>query len=154
MILAVRSRCLLQLCVDKSAITKDTKLLKSPEGNSLDADSLDIVELILTFEEAFKIDISDEAAAEMTSVQDVFNFVKKIIEELEISCPESGSRDWTEVKQFNLMFGTKLGASADSAMDLFLRPETAQGIFVNFLNVQKTGRMKLPFGIAQTGKAF
>ena len=80
--------------------------------------------------------------------------VKALIEELEISCPESGSRDWTEVKQFNLMFATKLGASADSAMDLYLRPETAQGIFVNFLNVQKTGRMKLPFGIAQTGKAF
>ncbi|MEK9612836.1 MAG: glycine--tRNA ligase, partial [Flavobacteriaceae bacterium] len=80
--------------------------------------------------------------------------VKALIEELQIACPESGSRNWTEVKQFNLMFGTKLGASADSAMDLFLRPETAQGIFVNFLNVQKTGRMKLPFGIAQTGKAF
>jgi len=80
--------------------------------------------------------------------------VKALIEELEISCPESGSRNWTDVKQFNLMFGTKLGASADTAMDLFLRPETAQGIFVNFLNVQKTGRMKLPFGIAQTGKAF
>ena len=80
--------------------------------------------------------------------------VKALIEELEISCPESGSRDWTEVKQFNLMFGTKLGASAESAMDLYLRPETAQGIFVNFLNVQKTGRMKLPFGIAPTGKAF
>ena len=59
--------------------------------------------------------------------------VKALIEELEISCPESGSRDWTEVKQFNLMFGTKLGASADSSMDLYLRPETAQGIFVNFL---------------------
>ena len=80
--------------------------------------------------------------------------VKALIEELEITCPESGSKDWTEVKQFNLMFGTKLGASAESAMDLYLRPETAQGIFVNFLNVQKTGRMKLPFGIAQTGKAF
>jgi glycyl-tRNA synthetase len=80
--------------------------------------------------------------------------VKALIEELEISCPESGSREWTDVKQFNLMFGTKLGASADTAMDLYLRPETAQGIFVNFLNVQKTGRMKLPFGIAQTGKAF
>jgi glycyl-tRNA synthetase len=76
--------------------------------------------------------------------------VKALIEELEISCPESGSREWTDVKQFNLMFGTKLGASADTAMDLYLRPETAQGIFVNFLNVQKTGRMKLPFGIAQT----
>src|SRR6056300_1110230 len=80
--------------------------------------------------------------------------VKALIEELEISCPDTGSRDWTDVKQFNLMFGTKLGASADTAMDLYLRPETAQGIFVNYLNVQKTGRMKLPFGIAQTGKAF
>jgi glycyl-tRNA synthetase len=80
--------------------------------------------------------------------------VKSLIEELEIACPVSGSRNWTDVKQFNLMFGTKLGASADSAMDLYLRPETAQGIFVNFLNVQKSGRMKIPFGIAQTGKAF
>uniref|UniRef100_UPI00404A9F9D glycine--tRNA ligase n=1 Tax=Flavobacterium sp. TaxID=239 RepID=UPI00404A9F9D len=80
--------------------------------------------------------------------------VKALIEELEIACPDSGSRNWTEVRQFNLMFGTKLGASADSAMDLYLRPETAQGIFVNFLNVQKTGRLKIPFGIAQTGKAF
>ena len=80
--------------------------------------------------------------------------VKNLIEELEIACPDSGSRNWTDVKQFNLMFGTKLGASADTAMDLYLRPETAQGIFVNFLNVQKTGRMKIPFGIAQTGKAF
>ena len=80
--------------------------------------------------------------------------VKKLIEELGIACPESGSKNWTDVKQFNLMFGTKLGASVDSATELFLRPETAQGIFVNFLNVQKTGRMKLPFGIAQIGKAF
>ncbi|NNL82485.1 MAG: glycine--tRNA ligase [Winogradskyella sp.] len=80
--------------------------------------------------------------------------VKALIEELQIADPLSGSRNWTDVKQFNLMFGTKLGASADSAMDLYLRPETAQGIFVNFLNVQKTGRMKIPFGIAQTGKAF
>lgn len=80
--------------------------------------------------------------------------VKALIEELEIACPLSGSKNWTDVKQFNLMFGTKLGATADTAMDLYLRPETAQGIFVNFLNVQKTGRMKIPFGIAQTGKAF
>ncbi|WP_411029091.1 glycine--tRNA ligase [Spongiimicrobium sp. 3-5] len=80
--------------------------------------------------------------------------VKLLIEELGIVCPVSGSKNWTDVKQFNLMFGTKLGASADSAMDLYLRPETAQGIFVNFLNVQKTGRMKIPFGIAQVGKAF
>ncbi|MEP3208954.1 MAG: glycine--tRNA ligase [Maribacter sp.] len=80
--------------------------------------------------------------------------VKRLIEELEIACPMSGSKNWTDVKQFNLMFGTKLGASADTAMDLYLRPETAQGIFVNFLNVQKTSRKKIPFGIAQTGKAF
>ncbi len=80
--------------------------------------------------------------------------VKALIEELGIADPLSGSKNWTEVRQFNLMFGTKLGASAESATDLYLRPETAQGIFVNFLNVQKTGRMKIPFGIAQTGKAF
>lgn len=80
--------------------------------------------------------------------------VKALIEELGIADPETGSKNWTDVRQFNLMFGTKLGASADTAMDLYLRPETAQGIFVNFLNVQKTGRMKIPFGIAQTGKAF
>jgi glycyl-tRNA synthetase len=80
--------------------------------------------------------------------------VKNLIEELEIACPVSGSRNWTDVKQFNLMFGTKLGATTETAMDLFLRPETAQGIFVNFPNVQKTGRMKIPFGIAQVGKAF
>ena len=80
--------------------------------------------------------------------------VKSLIEELEIVDPETGSRNWTDVKQFNLMFGTKVGASAENTMDLFLRPETAQGIFVNFLNVQKSGRMKIPFGIAQTGKAF
>jgi glycyl-tRNA synthetase len=80
--------------------------------------------------------------------------VKALIEELEIADPETGSKNWTDVRQFNLMFGTKLGASSDSSSDLYLRPETAQGIFVNFSNVQKTGRMKIPFGIAQTGKAF
>ena len=80
--------------------------------------------------------------------------VKALIESLGIADPDSGSKNWTDVRQFNLMFGTKLGASADTATDLYLRPETAQGIFVNFLNVQKTGRMKIPFGIAQTGKAF
>lgn len=79
---------------------------------------------------------------------------KALIEELEIGDPETGSKNWTEVRQFNLMFGTKLGSTADSATDLYLRPETAQGIFVNYLNVQKTGRKKLPFGIAQIGKAF
>ncbi|TWP28678.1 glycine--tRNA ligase [Apibacter muscae] len=79
---------------------------------------------------------------------------KELIEELGIGDPETGSKNWTEVRQFNLMFGTKLGSTADTATDLYLRPETAQGIFVNYLNVQKTGRKKLPFGIAQIGKAF
>ncbi|MBI3221178.1 MAG: glycine--tRNA ligase, partial [Bacteroidetes bacterium] len=66
----------------------------------------------------------------------------------------SGTRNWTEVRQFNLMFSTEMGSVAGDASTIYLRPETAQGIFVNFLNVQKTGRMKIPFGIAQIGKAF
>jgi glycyl-tRNA synthetase len=80
--------------------------------------------------------------------------LKDLIEELEIADPVSGSRNWTDVRQFNLMFSTELGSVADGASKIYLRPETAQGIFVNFLNVQKTGRMKIPFGIAQIGKAF
>ncbi len=80
--------------------------------------------------------------------------VKNLIEELQIACPESGSRNWTDVRQFNLMFNTQLGTIAGEAGKLYLRPETAQGIFVNFLNVQKTTRQKIPFGIAQIGKAF
>ena len=77
-----------------------------------------------------------------------------LIVDLEIVCPVSGSRNWTEVRQFNLMFSTELGSVAGDASTIYLRPETAQGIFVNFLNVQKSGRMKIPFGIAQIGKAF
>ena len=80
--------------------------------------------------------------------------LKKIIEDQEIVCPISGTRNWTEVRQFNLMFSTDMGSTADGALKIYLRPETAQGIFVNYLNVQKTGRMKIPFGIAQIGKAF
>ncbi len=80
--------------------------------------------------------------------------IKQIIIDLEIACPMSGSRNWTDVRQFNLMFATEMGAMAEGASTIYLRPETAQGIFVNFLNVMKTGRMKIPFGIAQVGKAF
>ena len=80
--------------------------------------------------------------------------VKALIEELGIVCPISGSRNWTEVRQFNLMFSTQMGSVSEDAGQVYLRPETAQGIFVNFLNVQKSGRMKIPFGIAQIGKAF
>ncbi len=80
--------------------------------------------------------------------------LKLLIETHEIACPISGTRNWTDVRQFNLMFSTQMGAMAEDTDQVYLRPETAQGIFVNYLNVQKTGRMKIPFGIAQTGKAF
>jgi len=80
--------------------------------------------------------------------------LKQIILDEGIVCPISGTRNWTDVRQFNLMFATEMGSTADANMKVYLRPETAQGIFVNYLNVQKTGRMKIPFGIAQIGKAF
>lgn len=80
--------------------------------------------------------------------------LKQLIIDCEIVCPISGSRNWTDVRQFNLMFSTQMGSVSEDANVIYLRPETAQGIFVNFLNVQKTGRMKIPFGIAQIGKAF
>lgn len=80
--------------------------------------------------------------------------VRQIIIDSEIVCPISGTKNWTEVRQFNLMFSTQMGSLSEDSNTIYLRPETAQGIFVNFLNVQKTGRMKIPFGIAQTGKAF
>ena len=82
------------------------------------------------------------------------NEVRQIIVDEDIVCPISGTRNWTDVRQFNLMFSTSMGSVSEEASTIYLRPETAQGIFVNFLNVQKTGRMKIPFGIAQTGKAF
>ena len=82
------------------------------------------------------------------------NELRQIILDEEIVCPISGTKNWTEVRQFNLMFSTEMGSTADGAMKVYLRPETAQGIFVNYLNVQKTGRMKVPFGIAQICKAF
>lgn len=82
------------------------------------------------------------------------NEVRQIILDEKIVCPISGTCNWTEVRQFNLMFATEMGSTAEGASKIYLRPETAQGIFVNFLNVQKTGRMKVPFGIAQIGKAF
>ncbi len=80
--------------------------------------------------------------------------LKQLLIDLEVADPVSGTRNWTDVRQFNLMFSTDMGSIAEEASKIYLRPETAQGIFVNFLNVQKTGRMKIPFGIAQIGKAF
>lgn len=90
---------------------------------------------------------------ELLKVND-FAGLKALIEAQKIVCAVSGTGNWTDIRQFNLMFSTQLGSVTEEASEIFLRPETAQGIFVNFLNVQKTGRMKIPFGIAQTGKAF
>jgi len=80
--------------------------------------------------------------------------LRQLILDEKIVCPISGTCNWTEVRQFNLMFSTEMGSTSEGTMKVYLRPETAQGIFVNYLNVQKTGRMKVPFGIAQIGKAF
>jgi glycyl-tRNA synthetase len=101
----------------------------------------------------------DQADALITSMDSLlaksdFDGLKKLIEENKIKCTVSGTSNWSDIKQFNLMFSTQLGSVSEEASEIYLRPETAQGIFVNFLNVQKTGRLKIPFGIAQTGKAF
>jgi glycyl-tRNA synthetase len=111
---------------------------------------------ITKYEKEGKTNKADELQAALDKVtldNDLAGF-KSLIEQYEIACPISGTRNWTDVRQFNLMFSTEMGAMAEDADKIYLRPETAQGIFVNFLNVQKTGRMKIPFGIAQTGKAF
>lgn len=100
-----------------------------------------------------KAAVAEKRLAAAMSANDMAD-LKAMLEELEVVDPESGSRNWTEVRQFNLMFSTQMSNVAGDDGKLYLRPETAQGIFVNFLNVQKTNRQKVPFGIAQIGKAF
>lgn len=119
------------------------------------ADQL-IEDKIDRYEKDGKTDKASQLQQELDSAlnDDDLARLKTIIEDHNIVCPISGTKNWTEVRQFNLMFDTQMGAMADGAEKVYLRPETAQGIFVNFLNVQKTGRMKIPFGIAQIGKAF
>jgi glycyl-tRNA synthetase len=104
----------------------------------------------------YRVDHLLEAIAEMDRVLAAEDYaeLKSLIEVNKIVCAVSGTGNWTDIRQFNLMFSTQMGSVADDADEIYLRPETAQGIFVNFLNVQKTARMKIPFGIAQTGKAF
>jgi glycyl-tRNA synthetase len=99
---------------------------------------------------------ADELVSSMESLlaNDDYEGLKKLIEDNKIKCSVSNTCNWTDIRQFNLMFSTEMGSVSEDANTIYLRPETAQGIFVNFLNVQKTGRMKIPFGIAQTGKAF
>ncbi len=119
--------------------------------------------LIEAFAEELKAKGENKSAEDVLSAMDAllakddFAGLKKLIEDNKIKCSVSGTANWTDIRQFNLMFSTEFGATAsseDGDSKVYLRPETAQGIFVNFLNVQKTGRMKIPFGIAQIGKAF
>jgi glycyl-tRNA synthetase len=107
-------------------------------------------------EKAGKKAEAEELLAEMERLlaADDFAGLKKLIESNKIKCSISGTSNWTDIRQFNLMFSTQIGSVSEEASEIYLRPETAQGIFVNFLNVQKTGRLKIPFGIAQIGKAF
>ena len=100
-----------------------------------------------------KIDEVKKRMADALNANDL-EALRQIIIDCEIVCPISGTKNWTDVRQFNLMFSTQLGSVSGETNIIYLRPETAQGIFVNYLNVQKTGRMKIPFGIAQIGKAF
>ena len=133
-------------------IRKEVKKANKRFGDDFDEQQfVDTNPRVLGYKQKQK-DIMAEYVAAME--EEDLERVRQLIIDLEIACPVSGSRNWTEVRQFNLMFDTKLGSLAEGANTIYLRPETAQGIFVNYLNVQKTGRMKLPFGIAQIGKAF
>ena len=136
----------------RQKIEKEVKKAAKRFGDSFDADMFRQTNPRVVANQD-KIDAINKRFADAFEANDL-DEVRNIIIDLGIACPVSGSKNWTEVRQFNLMFGTQMGSVADGASDLYLRPETAQGIFVNFLNVQKTGRMKIPFGIAQTGKAF
>ena len=136
----------------EAKIDKDSKKLLSRFGDNFNRE-----EFVSTngrvLERQKKIDeINEKMNSSLSSGN--LEAVKTLVEELDIKCPVSGTNNWTDVRQFNLMFKTQMGATMDASSDLYLRPETAQGIFVNFLNVQKTARMKIPFGIAQIGKAF
>ncbi|MBC7758326.1 MAG: glycine--tRNA ligase, partial [Phormidesmis sp. FL-bin-119] len=119
------------------------------------ADNL-IEDKIARYEKDGKTEKANKLQDDMNTAlaADDLSVLKALIEEHEIVCPVSGTRNWTDVRQFNLMFSTQMGAMAEESDQVYLRPETAQGIFVNFLNVQKSGRMRIPFGIAQIGKAF
>jgi glycyl-tRNA synthetase len=137
----------LQQKIDKEVEKGAKKFGGSFDANQFKATNPNVLRTQEKIDELNKQFVSALEASDMEAL-------KSIIVDAGIACPVSGTANWTDVRQFNLMFETKIGASADGATSIFLRPETAQGIFVNYLNVQKTGRMKIPFGIAQIGKAF
>jgi glycyl-tRNA synthetase len=132
-------------------IDKEIEKAKKKFGDSFDADQFKATNLRVKANQE-KLDEVHSRFVKALNDNDLGE-LRQIIVDYEVACPLSGSKNWTEVRQFNLMFSTEMGSTAEGASRIYLRPETAQGIFVNFLNVQKTGRMKLPFGIAQIGKA-
>ena len=136
----------------KSKINKDVKKAQKRFGDSFnEQEFLSTNSNVLRRQaEIDRINVLMKKVFASNDLEGIYN----LIIELNITCPLSGSKNWTEVRQFNLMFSTEMGSIADDSSKIYLRPETAQGIFVNYLNVQKTGRMKIPFGIAQIGKAF
>lgn len=136
----------------ESKINKEIAKAKKRFGDKFDQEQFIATNLRVVGYKEKCSDIIERFTQAMSAEK--LNDVKALIEELGIVCPVSGTKNWTDVRQFNLMFKTQMGATSEGANDLYLRPETAQGIFVNFLNVQKTARMKIPFGIAQIGKAF
>ena len=141
-----------QLAKIEAKIDKEVSKAKARFGDSFDEQQYrNTNPRVMGYQE--KIDAINAKMKESVESGNL-NGLKEIIEEEGIACPISGSKNWTDVRQFNLMFSTEMGSLAEGANKIYLRPETAQGIFVNYLNVQKTGRMKIPFGIAQIGKAF
>jgi len=149
-----RADVLIEEYVEKQKIKINKEVIKAKKRFG---DKFDENEFITTDKRVLELDSRIKSINErMTDGFKKNNLkdIENLINELELKCPVSGTCNWTEVRQFNLMFKTNLGASSDSSMELYLRPETAQGIFLNYLTLQKTSRMKIPFGIAQIGKAF
>ena len=141
-----------QMAKYEAKISKEVEKARKRFGDSFDeAQFLGTNQRVLENQE--KLDALHKRFVKAMNETDLQELRQIIIDE-EIVCPISGTKNWTEVRQFNLMFSTEMGSTAESASKIYLRPETAQGIFVNYLNVQKSGRMKIPFGIAQIGKAF
>jgi glycyl-tRNA synthetase len=135
----------------ETAVFKDMEKLKKKLGDAFDEQQY--LGSPRPQERFARVELIKERMKVVLEANDL-EAVRQLIIDEEIKCPVSGTANWTEVRQFNLMFATELGSVSGESSTIYLRPETAQGIFVNFLNVQKSARMKLPFGIAQTGKAF
>jgi len=149
-----RADNLIEDYMDKIRAKIDREVAKAAKrfGDQFDEETYRTTnERVMGYQE--KIDTVNGKMVEAISKNDMAG-MRQIIVDAGIACPESGSKNWTDVRQFNLMFSTEIGSVSTESSTIYLRPETAQGIFVNFLNIQKTGRMKIPFGIAQIGKAF